>query len=425
MIPYRSLLLSLGGMLFATIQVFNYSFMSCHISQLYNVVDVQASSRAAQAVAGVPDVRQKAAAAAAAPVELTVDEREERDRRLAMTESDSDLSALSEGAFGGCLMIMDDNHFLVEWLAYHYHTLPLRHLFVLVDDKSQTSPLSILERWQDKMTIEVVDWKWPGVLIPVPEGDYLENQTEIRHYIGRQNMFLQQCMQTYKRRNWNSWIIMTDTDEFVGNNRWQHGKAHPLFDGVIPSANETGSVMRRLEQVAGDDTCIMTNRTHSCEETKPISSTYSSELGFSDHDFLTFEWNLGHTLKNPKAMMDIGRIPADYLEKMDLLNEGTVHDILPGRGCPDRPYFRMYHYPGSEEQRTFRDSVDPRGPAATRIGGSRPLIQRKCSPMPTIHMHPWLDGFVKNVHGGADEAKRLLDGVGKTGPWPKYQGRIM
>jgi hypothetical protein len=33
-------------------------------------------------------------------------------------------------AFSSCLLVMDDNHRLTEWLAYHYHVLPLRYMVV-------------------------------------------------------------------------------------------------------------------------------------------------------------------------------------------------------------------------------------------------------------------------------------------------------
>jgi len=137
----------------------------------------------------------------------------------------SDLSSLSKDAFGGCLMIMDDNHFLVEWLAYHWFVLPLRHLTVLIDPKSKTSPRSIFDRWGKFMTIEVVDWTYPGVLAPARrmdkkidrrkglDGASPVNQTEIRLYLGMQHKFYEDCMKSYKRRNWTSYVVAIDTDE--------------------------------------------------------------------------------------------------------------------------------------------------------------------------------------------------------------------
>jgi hypothetical protein len=42
---------------------------------------------------------------------------------------------------------MDDNHRLIEWIAYHYYTLKLRYLVVAVDSNSKTTPDEILQRW--------------------------------------------------------------------------------------------------------------------------------------------------------------------------------------------------------------------------------------------------------------------------------------
>ena len=55
--------------------------------------------------------------------------------------------------FSACILIMDDNHYLPEWLAYHYTFLPLRRLIVAVDPNSQTSPKPILDQFQDLINI--------------------------------------------------------------------------------------------------------------------------------------------------------------------------------------------------------------------------------------------------------------------------------
>jgi hypothetical protein len=58
-------------------------------------------------------------------------------------------------SFGACLLIKDDNHLLIEWLAFHYHTLPLRDLTVLIDSGGKTSPMGLLDRWKGRMNIQV------------------------------------------------------------------------------------------------------------------------------------------------------------------------------------------------------------------------------------------------------------------------------
>ena len=54
-----------------------------------------------------------------------------------------------------CLLIMDSNHLLIEWLAYHYHVLRLRHLIVAVDPRSTTTPAYILQRWVKRINIQI------------------------------------------------------------------------------------------------------------------------------------------------------------------------------------------------------------------------------------------------------------------------------
>jgi hypothetical protein len=58
-------------------------------------------------------------------------------------------------SISACLLTMDDNHFLIEWLAYHYHVLPLRDLIVAVDPRAKTSPQEVFDRWKGLINITV------------------------------------------------------------------------------------------------------------------------------------------------------------------------------------------------------------------------------------------------------------------------------
>ena len=51
-----------------------------------------------------------------------------------------------------CLLVNDENPRLPEWLAYHYHILPLRSLIIAIDPSSRLSPQSILNRWTNDHT---------------------------------------------------------------------------------------------------------------------------------------------------------------------------------------------------------------------------------------------------------------------------------
>ena len=71
-----------------------------------------------------------------------------RSNATAISSSSSPSSAsLVSSSFSICLLMKDDNDILPEWIAYHYHSLQLRHLIVAIDPYSTTSPLFILERF--------------------------------------------------------------------------------------------------------------------------------------------------------------------------------------------------------------------------------------------------------------------------------------
>jgi len=55
----------------------------------------------------------------------------------------------NEESFSACILWMDDNHRLEEWLAYHYYFLKLRYVVMNIDPFSRTSPNAIIDRWND------------------------------------------------------------------------------------------------------------------------------------------------------------------------------------------------------------------------------------------------------------------------------------
>ena len=67
--------------------------------------------------------------------------------------SSSSPQVSGEDEYAICVVIMDDNHRLPEWIAYRYFTLILRHLVVANDPFSKTSLSPIFDRWRDRMEI--------------------------------------------------------------------------------------------------------------------------------------------------------------------------------------------------------------------------------------------------------------------------------
>ena len=55
----------------------------------------------------------------------------------------------ADESFSACILWMDDNHRLEEWLAYHYYLLKLCYVVLNVDPWSKTSPQAIVDRWSD------------------------------------------------------------------------------------------------------------------------------------------------------------------------------------------------------------------------------------------------------------------------------------
>jgi hypothetical protein len=123
-------------------------------------------------------------------------------------------------SFSSCLLVMDDNNRLVEWLAYHYHVLPLRYLVVAVDPRSKTSPTDILNRWR-QMGVHVEEWTDYDFMKPSLAARPVDDNAELhikrdRHRI-RQKWFYRQCLMHMGQAN-RTYVTMVDTDEYVTYN---------------------------------------------------------------------------------------------------------------------------------------------------------------------------------------------------------------
>ena len=65
----------------------------------------------------------------------------------------------NQRGLSACLLVNDENPRLPEWLAYHYHILPLRSLIIAIDPSSRLSPDSILKRWTNaKLGLNIKVW---------------------------------------------------------------------------------------------------------------------------------------------------------------------------------------------------------------------------------------------------------------------------
>lgn len=181
-----------------------------------------------------------------------------------------------KNSMAACLLVMDDNHFLIEWLAYHYHVLPLRHLIVAVDPRSRTNPSHILDRWRTKsanhnnnsssdLMMNITVW-WNDKDYGTDEHEWNEAKTwvskrfakdkpsdDLIQHRTRQRLFYYHCMQDHKRAG-REYTLLTDSDEFLtvhninsNNSILGNGLDPSITRSEPPKIAEAGSVLKLLQ----------------------------------------------------------------------------------------------------------------------------------------------------------------------------------
>lgn len=286
-------------------------------------------------------------------------------------KSSSNLTAAAapKDSFSACLLTMDDNHFLIEWLAYHYHTLPLRYLIVAVDPKSKTTPSAILEKWRNHgMVIE--EWS-DGDFFQITENEIttqkfpkLSKATNLHRL--RQNTFYEECMKRLKDQG-RTWTLLIDTDEYLAFN------THT--DNLNTTLETPASFFTFIQQeVAKNDTklktrfqkppCIMIPRLrYGSKESSWQQVSKDVPQHFNGSAFQTLRWRKHAPLHNvtlnrvTKAIVDVSQIPS---REMVVENLHHPTNYCSGRLVTMRiraSYFVVRHYLGTWEQFSFRDDV--------------------------------------------------------------------
>ena len=342
-----------------------------------------------------------------------------------------------------CILVMDDNHFLVEWLAYHYHVIKLRHLIVAVDPRSLTSPKRILERWKGLMDIVLWDdedsyinhTKFYTTVKERLEGNHGKRESSIlsMHRV-RQLTFNMQCMMAHKRKG-RGWTFITDIDEYtyVNPRLWKEDEKlyQPDFE-ALPSIREVNSVYKMLQSLrflnprtvhaAEQYPCIrIARRQFASIDDDTKGSSIKSALPISMDKFQTQRWRKyefiddHHGSLAGKTIIDLAALSLEDLEAEANEGGGDPHFPLPNI-CAKGSIFLSErhapllanHYMGTREQWNFR-SNDSRGAECLRD-----LFDHQNNIVGKYHSDevvPWLEGFVNST--GLEEASRLLEGVGE------------
>jgi hypothetical protein len=278
-----------------------------------------------------------------------------------------------------CLLTMDDNHFLIEWLAYHYHVLPLRHLIVAVDPRARTSPQEIFNRWDGLINITV--WNDTDIFgneevegVADAERVKEENKLLTLHRI-RQMFLYEKCMRQLKSDG-HQWVMLLDTDEFMVV------KADHHEDIRWP-----GSVLKYLKEEAPTNgntpACLpLPRRRYGTKESLLRYQNKHVPKDFNSSDFLTMRWrHYGMKDKNVtiKSMIDVSRVDWDDLHVNPRKSYG-VH--APLDICGDRVEMSLSeskliasHYPGTWEQYNFRKDAREGSKAREMRGKEVSILQ--------------------------------------------------
>jgi hypothetical protein len=323
--------------------------------------------------------------------------------------------------FSACLLFNDDSHFLVEWLAYHWTTLPLRRLIIAVDPLSRSHPATILSRWENFMNISL--WEDDFYFNKIYRSGILRasevNDTSmilVNLHRQRQKIFYWKCMEQLKEEGRN-WVAFVDTDELLFPN-YEHWK----FKSLLAKQGQTvAKLLHRLRNYKTLSTpCVGIPRVlYGAKDEEEstvlgINQSLTLPLGVNAADFMSFRWrwHAGHNHrmnKAGKAVMDLSRVPRDLLV-MDNVN---AHRPIKQLCSSDSMWMSMkesplvlHHYVGSNEQWMVRDDV--RGKRnrdsymeLTNVNGTKDTT-----------VHTWLEDFAEDV--GMSQAALLLRDIGKV-----------
>ena len=61
--------------------------------------------------------------------------------------------------FSACLLVMDENFRLQEWLAFAYFTLPLRYVVIAIDPRSKQPPTEKLNIFRTELNMTILEWR--------------------------------------------------------------------------------------------------------------------------------------------------------------------------------------------------------------------------------------------------------------------------
>jgi hypothetical protein len=303
---------------------------------------------------------------------------------------------------------MDENFRLYEWLAYHYHVLPLRYVVVAVDPRSQLSPEPIFDLFRTELNMTILTWTDKDFIVweDEPSDKNLSLSFLTSRHDRRQRLFLEKCMQHLYQQGRN-WTAMWDVDEYVIFNRYNRGI------GNVTSPNdlaEPGSILKYVK-AEGESHCFPMRRLEVGTKENPSLLRNSSlqQLDIRRLNTVRYRYRnrpgTGVGNGNGKVFLNVQKV--NFRKKVRTPHR-PAPSICPGafgRVVTDAP-FMMLHYVGSWPAYSFR-SNDPRFISKTHQSWlKRSALSFRLQPK----TETWLEGFINNV--GAQRAWKVLRHAG-------------
>jgi hypothetical protein len=366
---------------------------------------------------------------------------------LGKQKPDEEWGKGDEDSFGACLLIMDDNHYLIEWLAYHFVFLPLKWLIVAVDPKSTTDPNPILDRYRTSGLMNITVWNDTNFFPGWRQKGFIASNKTIQMYLRRQEFFNVACLREMKRMRMATalsagsiqnkfgdnpspiWVAIVDTDEYITVNH-QASEEHRVRDLQPTLHRLLNSPKNRYLNRKTDTPCIPLYRLQmATTESKggpsevqqwvPTTSTTTTWPAWNGTDFLTLRYrytrnpNELHAYIKVKNVLDVARV-SDY-DLRENGGNGNPHRPIRTNLCPreslrqshqESPYL-VHHYPGTYEQFTYRHGKEER----TVRSKQRYSEHNYTYQWSNNNARHWLERFIEIV--GPALAHKLLEGLGR------------
>jgi hypothetical protein len=312
-------------------------------------------------------------------------------------------------SFSSCLLVMDENFRLYEWLSYHYHVLPLRYVVIAVDPRSHLSPEPVLDLFRRELNMTIITWtdddyvSWTTTL-PINASSYQLAE----RYLERQRRFIESCIQHMQLQG-KKWTALWDVDEYISINGYDR-----VFGNVtLPSdLSESGVILKVLQQVE-HKICFSMIRIHvGTKESTVLNQTAIPNLQPERLDTLRYLYKNHHGGR--KVGNGLGKVFLNVQNVTFPINVPSPHrpvrhlcPAAPGNKESEYGPFYILHYIGSWEAYNFR-SQDARIGTYRTWGIWQERSNRSVTWMPKSEK--WLEGFVQDV--GIDRAWKLLRHAG-------------